>query len=397
MRDLSIKSVWFWQLIISPHMADLAVALARRGCKVTYVTQQAMSDGRVRQGWLAPSLTGVTLQLAESNEAARQLAQLAPSNSIHICQGVRANGPIEFAQLALARRGLRQWAVMETINDAGWRGVLKRVEYSRIFKVRGKSLEGVLANGHRTADWMVERGMPTARVYPFAYFLPDIKLPAAPGPRKPGPFRFVFAGQLIPRKRVDWLINALAGLTDQAFELWIVGAGPERPALQILAASKLANRVRWLGQLPLPDVPSVMVQADCLVLPSVHDGWGAVASESLMVGTPIICSDACGVAGVVRASGLGGVFPVNDRSALFQLLTYQLAHGAISDFARCHLADWATCLGASAGAIYLQRILEFKDTNIGMRPSAPWLAIENHGTQQMHKAPPLTEAKRELL
>ena len=227
-------NIWFWQLIISPHMADLATALARRGCKVTYVAQQAMSDDRVRQGWVAPSMPGVTLQLAGTNEAAQQLVRFAPADSIHICQGVRANGLIGLAQLAMALRGLRQWAVMETVNDAGWRGVLRRAEYSRIFRVRGKALEGVLTNGHRTADWVVRRGMPADRVYPFAYFLPDNKLPVASDLRKPGPFRFVFAGRLIPLKRVDWLINALAGLTDQAFELWIVGAGSEEPALRTL-------------------------------------------------------------------------------------------------------------------------------------------------------------------
>ena len=366
-------NVWFWQLIISPHMADLAVALARRGCKVTYVAQQTMSDDRVRQGWVAPSLPSVTLQLAGTNEAVQQLVQLAPEDSIHICQGVRANGPIGLAQLALTVRGLRQWAVMETVNDAGWLGLLKRAEYSRIFKVRGKSLEGVLANGHRTANWVVRRGMPADRVYPFAYFLPDDKSPAALGPRKPGPFRFVFAGQLIPRKRVDWLINALAGFTGQAFELCIVGAGPEEPALQILAASKLVDRVRWLGQLPLPDVPAVMAQADCLVLPSVHDGWGAVASEALMVGTPVVCSDACGVAGAVHASGLGGVFPVNDRMALAQLLGDQLAQGTLTDQGRSLLASWASGLGAAAGATYFTEILMLDEAGHNSRPIAPWL------------------------
>ncbi|MBK8317252.1 MAG: glycosyltransferase family 4 protein [Betaproteobacteria bacterium] len=67
---------------------------------------------------------------------------------------------------------------------------------------------------------------------------------------------------------VDWLVNALAGLTDQSFELWIVGAGAEEPALRTLAARKLDNRVRWLGQLSPPEVPVVMAQADCVVLPS---------------------------------------------------------------------------------------------------------------------------------
>lgn len=194
----------------------------------------------------------------------------------------------------------------------------------------------------------------------------------AQGQRKPGPFRFVFAGQLIPRKRVDWLVNALANLKDSAFELWIVGASPEEPVLRTYAASKLGNRVRWLGQLSLTDVPAVMAQTDCLVLPSVHDGWGAVVSESLMVGTPVVCSDVCGVAGAVHASGLGGVFPVNNQATLTHLLANELAQGTVTADARRKLAAWATCLGAAVGARHLQEILIYKPAGNHAHPVALW-------------------------
>lgn len=368
--------IWFWQRIISPHMAGLAVALARRGCKVTYVAEQAMSADRAQQGWAVPVLPGVDLVYAASGSTIAALVSKAPVDSVHICQGIRANGQVATAQRALSARGLQQWVVMETVNDAGWYGTLKRAGYGRLFHARRTSLQGVLATGHRTADWVAARGMPADRVYPFAYFLRDDKMPAADGQRKAGPFRFVFAGQLIRRKRIDWLVNALAGLTDQAFELWIVGTGPEEPALRTLAARKLGNRVRWLGQLPLSEVPAVMAQEDCLVLPSVHDGWGAVASEALMTGTPVVCSDACGVAGAVQASGAGGVFPVNDGAALAHLLADQLAHGTVTDEARRQLAAWASCLGAIDGAGYLLEILAYQTTGQGRRPVAPWLKEE---------------------
>lgn len=374
--------VWFWQLIISPHMADLAVALARRGCKVTYVAQQPMSEDRALQGWSAPSLPGVELQLAKSAQVVQKLVQLAPADSIHICQGVRANGLVGVAQRLLVTRGLLQWVVMETVDDSGWRGMLKRAEYGRIFRARGKSLQGVLATGHQTAGWVAARGMPADRIYPFAYFLPDDQTSERQCQRKPGPFRFIFAGRLISLKRIDWLLEALARLTDQAFELWIVGAGPQEAELRTLAARKLGNRVCWLGQLPLPDVPSVMTQADCLVLPSVHDGWGAVVSEALMVGTPVICSNTCGAAGVVQASKTGGVFPVNDLSALAQLLAAQLAHGFVTDKARSLLSAWAACLGAKEGATYLQEILESKNFNSRVTPIAPWLAMKHNEFKQ---------------
>jgi glycosyltransferase involved in cell wall biosynthesis len=371
MGNLSSMRIWFWQRIITPHMAHLAVALAPLGCNVTYVAEREMTTDRAGQGWKAPGLPGVDLYYANSSAATRLLVRNAPANSVHICQGIRANGLVAVAQRALTARGLREWIMMETVDDSGLRGSVKRFEYGRLFGVRCNTLQGVLATGYRTADWVAARGMPADRVYPFAYFLPDTLAPMADGKRKPGPFRFVFAGQLIPRKRVDWLINALAYLMDHAFELWIVGAGTEESMLHKLALRKLGDRVRWLGVLPLSKVPVVMAQADCLVLPSVHDGWGAVVSEALMVGTPVICSDACGSAGVVQASKFGGVFTRDRGDELRVRLDEQLRSGPVDMADRRRLASWATALGAEAGARYLINILDYA-ANGGSRPMPPW-------------------------
>jgi glycosyltransferase involved in cell wall biosynthesis len=369
-----LAEVWFWQLIISPHMADLAVELARRGFRVTYVAQQAMSSERVGAGWTVPPLPGVTLRLVASDPIARALVRSAPADAVHICQGVRGNGRIRVAQAELTALGRRQWVVMETVNDKRWNGWLKRLMYAGHFMLRRRSLQGVLTNGHTTADWVIARGMPAARVFPFAYFLPREEEQLTKN-RMEGPFRFLFVGRLIPLKRVDWLIRAMKQLYEAGaeFEFWIVGAGDEEAALQALAAGEFGKRVRWHGVLPHTEVPALMAQADCLLLPSVHDGWGAVASEALLLGTPVICSDACGVAGVVRASAHGGVFPVASREELGALLAAQLQQGRLSDGQRAELADWAGCLSAKAGAAYLDEILLHAGPAV---PLAPWLRKE---------------------
>lgn len=367
--------VWFWQRIVSPHMAHLAVALARQGCRVTYVAEQALSGERQQQGWVVPVLPDVNLVYADSEKAIRNLVQRPSSHSKHICQGIRSNGLVAIAQRELTARGLQQWVVMETVEDAGWRGFIKRMEYSRLFRAHRDSLQGVLAIGRRTTAWVAARGMPAARVFPFAYFLPDAKAPTELGRPAPGVFRFIFVGRLVALKRVDWLLNALANVGNQDFELLVVGTGPEEPALRTLAASRLGDRVRWLGPLPLTEVPTVMVQADCLVLPSVHDGWGAVISEALMAGTPVICSDACGAAGVVHASSVGGVFPRDRDDLLKTMLADQIRSGPVEAARRARLASWATALGADAGARYLLDILDSTNSR-RLRPVPPWQRFE---------------------
>jgi glycosyltransferase involved in cell wall biosynthesis len=371
--------VWFWQRIVSPHMVELAVALTAQR-QVTYVAERIMSADRAMQGWQAPSVDGVHLRLVPDAEAVKKLVAEAPANSIHICQGFRGNGLVDIARKALTWRGLRQWVIMETIEDGGWRGALRRLEYRRlVHRWRGR-IEGVLAIGDTTSNWLVARGMPGERIFPFAYFLPDRMQEVSPCFEADAPFRFLYVGRLIELKRVDLLLDALARLGNTGFELIVVGSGPLDAELRVKAEEKLPQRVRWLGLRPIGEISALMADADCLVLPSRYDGWGAVVSEALMVGTPAICSDNCGAAGAVRASGWGGVFASGNVEALAGLLRDAIAEGRQTPEQRSALADWGRCLGAGAGARYLNAILSYiADTAALSEPIAPWISSERIG------------------
>lgn len=385
-----MAEVWFWQRIVTPHMAALAVALAQRGMKVTYVAEKAMSDDRARQGWQLPALPGVDLRLLNERLSVAQVVASASADTIHLCQGIRGNGLIGVAQRRMRRLGARQWIVMEMVDDRGMIGRIKRLDYRLLLSHWRRDWQGVLAIGTHTPSWVVARGMPAERVFPFAYFLEaptagsDSELSAANKSLEDDAkenlssrLRLLFVGQLISRKRVDLLIEALRRLFDagfSGFSLEIVGDGQLREGVRQQAAF-LGDRVTWHGAVPMPQARRHMAQADCLVLPSDHDGWGAVVSEALMAGTPVICSDACGAAEVVRASGVGAVFPAGDAAALAECLKSVLEAGAQSPQARQELAAWARCLGAEAGADYLQRIFAYMEGHVP-RPRPPWQTKE---------------------
>ena len=364
-------TIWFWERIVSPHNGWFLAVLARQGTEVFYVTEQVISDDRVQQGWAPPLMVGVHSVLVTSQTDVDQLVARASADSIHICDGIRSNRLVGHAQRALARRGLRQWVVMETVDDAGWRGLLKRLEYRRLFWVWKDRLEGVLATGSATGRWLNQRGVPANRVFPFAYFLKNHEHKQDAGCDRSERFRFLFVGQFIERKRLDLLITALGRLGRADFELAVVGSGPLEEQLHEQAENTLPGNVSWIGKLPIDAVPDEMARADCLILPSRHDGWGAVVSEALMVGTPVICSDRCGTAGVVRVSGYGGVFHSDCLDELVAELVGILSRGRLSDNDRAALARWAECLGAEAGAEYLQEIFDHVE-GAGVRPAPPW-------------------------
>lgn len=281
---------------------------------MTYVAEEPMTTDRARQGWLPPAVEAVRLEQASSDAVVRYLVHSVPENSIHICHGLRANGRIAVAQRALTQRGLEQWLVMETVDNTGWLGIAKRLEYARLFKRWRDILSGVLAIGHRTHGLVTARGMPVSKVYPFTYSLSQPDGVRSASLRSEGRFRFIYVGQLVRIKRVDLLLRALAALDRQDIELNVLGSGPLNEQLKAMARDLMPGRFHLLGVLPHDKVSAAIARADCLVLPSRYDCWGVVVSEALLVGTPAICSDACGSAGVVRASGVGCVISSGSQS-----------------------------------------------------------------------------------
>lgn len=105
----------------------------------------------------------------------------------------------------------------------------------------------------------------------------------------PGTVHFVAVGRLVPVKRFDVLIQALAQLGRPEVYLDLVGDGPELTRLQAYAESLgVADRVRWRGFQANPY--RWMRRADALVLSSRYEGLPNVIIEALACGTPVVAS-----------------------------------------------------------------------------------------------------------
>jgi glycosyltransferase involved in cell wall biosynthesis len=371
MRNLKkVNQVWFWQNMLTPHMSELAVEYAKLGNDVIFVCNQILSKDRIDLGWQTLKLTKVKFKLAKNKKDIIKIARQVPNKSIHLIQGIRGNGIIKYAQKIFRKRNLNQWFMMETINNNGFKGVLRNILYCIIFFYWRKSIKGVLAIGRETSAWVVKKGVSQKYVFPFAYFIKQTNSKFLQNIRK-NIFRFIFVGRLIKRKRIDMLIKALSTFKESNFELWIVGVGEQKTYLKKLADELISNKVTWFDSQPMNLIPKLIKQADCLVLPSAHDGWGVVVSESLMVGTPVICSDSCGSSIVVKASNHGCVFSKNNQSAFIEALNRQLNGGLWSTSKRKKLAQWANCLSAKKGALYLEKILSCNESNYKLI-APPW-------------------------
>jgi glycosyltransferase involved in cell wall biosynthesis len=135
----------------------------------------------------------------------------------------------------------------------------------------------------------------------------------------------LFLGKLTPRKRVDVLIDAFAGVGADA-RLVIagndMGAGP---ALVSQARARgVTDRVTFTGLLPAAFRLEALADADVVVYPSADEIFGLVPLEALLVGTPVVVADDSGCGEIIRQTGGGIVAPLGNAAALADAIRHVL-------------------------------------------------------------------------
>lgn len=146
-----------------------------------------------------------------------------------------------------------------------------------------------------------------------------------PQPRPDGKL-IVACGRLVEQKGYPYLLRAFAAIRARLdTQLWILGEGPERRALQALAASLGVDRhVAFLGFREHPQ--TYMRAADVFVLSSLWEGFGNVIVEAMAVGTPVVATDCPHGPGEIIEDGINGLLvPRADSVALEQALLRVLA------------------------------------------------------------------------
>lgn len=157
-------------------------------------------------------------------------------------------------------------------------------------------------------------------------------------------YSFLCVCSLIPLKNVALLIRSFSLLPKADLILHIVGEGPRYRQLKHLAALlNISHKVIWHGASNNLATRHLMSNTNCLVLPSMYDGWGVVVTEALMHGNFILCSDKCGAADAVIASGYGKVFASNSpRELAFSMWAHYISWSRGCSPHPLSIAVWAT-------------------------------------------------------
>ncbi len=127
--------------------------------------------------------------------------------------------------------------------------------------------------------------------------------------------RFLYLGRLMKEKGMDELFGAVRGLyaNNPNFVLDLVGFFEDeyKETVDALVSDGIAV-FHGFQKDPRPFYSS----ADCVVLPSYHEGMSNVLLESAAIGRPIICSDINGCREAVVENESGYLVTVKDASSL---------------------------------------------------------------------------------
>lgn len=152
-------------------------------------------------------------------------------------------------------------------------------------------------------------------------FIPNgVELPTVAAPLRFGaPLKLLTIGNLVPGKRVETLLHAVALLQSETdVVLRIVGDGPERDRLCMTAEDLgLRDHVELVGTIPPEEIGGQLQWADIFVFASAAEGRPNAVLEAMAAGLPTIATDIPGIRELI-APDIGLLFPVGDATALAQ-------------------------------------------------------------------------------
>ncbi|MBG6223522.1 glycosyltransferase involved in cell wall biosynthesis [Arthrobacter sp. CAN_A2] len=331
------------------HVAELSLALARRGHDVTVYTRRddpALPD-RVRTD---PRLEVVHVTAGP--------VRTVPKDLLLPYMGELAEGIVEdwgqeppdivhghfwmsgLAALDAARQSRAEGRPVQVIQTFHALGTVKRrhqgaedtspSERLVLEAMVGRSADRVVATCSDEVFELKAMGVPGGRVSiaPCGVDV-DLFTPHGPAEDRARAHRIVSVGRLVPRKGMDLVIRAMRALADLGrvdVELHIVGGAgsstaleddPEAQRLRALAVDLgVADRVVLRGQVSRAEMPAVLRSADAVVCAPWYEPFGIVPLEAMACGVPVVAAAVGGLVDTVVHGSTGLHVPPRDPAAI---------------------------------------------------------------------------------
>ena len=146
-----------------------------------------------------------------------------------------------------------------------------------------------------------------------------------------GPLRLLFVGNLIPRKGLHTLLEAMAHVPADQVQLTVVGDDSIDPRyshrMRTLAHHhQLDTRIHWAGAVSDETLRQLYSTHHALVVPSQHEGFGIVYLEAMSYGLIAVGTEAGGAGEIIRPGETGLLIPPEDAETLATKLLWLQSH-----------------------------------------------------------------------
>ena len=133
-----------------------------------------------------------------------------------------------------------------------------------------------------------------------------------------------YAGSIVAVKNVLSLQPIFHSIQEgyhSPLKFWIIGDGKLRPQVQKVMTEDSSIDVRFWGNIPAEEMPSLLNCVDVLLLPSLNEGLGMICAEAIRCGASVAGSNAGGISEVIGSEntvplGDGFIDGLSDKAVL---------------------------------------------------------------------------------
>lgn len=368
--DIESLPITFWQNMPSHHMSPVQSSLSKywQG-KIRVINVSQISEVRLKQGWTDAKLTNVE-SITLHRDAVRAVQLAKESSGINIFGGF--GNPIlhkawkNLPSTPSTYRGL----ILEKGIPLGLKGLFRPYLHTLKARLLNKQTSFVLAFGE-DAVVHYRRGFDKHKIYPFMYQVSELS-DATNHPEVDTP-EIVYVGGLSRRKGVDLLLSALKKLDYFAWNLTILGDGPEKPKMQRYCRKLgIEDRVCWKGAIPASSVVKELAQYDLCVVPSRFDGWGMAVNEAIEAGIAVLTTPTVGSKDLVKGANCGLISEATSARALESALNLLLSQPNSLKEGQLAAQTARKRFRGDSVAQYLAKTLEHTLSENKTAPLPPW-------------------------
>jgi glycosyltransferase involved in cell wall biosynthesis len=151
-----------------------------------------------------------------------------------------------------------------------------------------------------------------------------------------GPLHIVFLGNVISRKGLHTLLDALASLRFADWELSVIGRldideGYTDEIKRRIRAARLTEQVTLYGPMPDREIARLLRSADLMAMPSTYEGYGIAYVEGMAFGLPAIATTSGAASELITHGENGWLIDPGDWAEIARILSEFRADRALRE------------------------------------------------------------------